>query len=198
MSFSVLPPEINSAQISTGAGPEPLMAAATAWGGLADELEAAATSFGSVTAGLVGGSWLGPSAAEMMAAAAPYAGWLSATAAQARQTATQAGALVAEFEAVRSAVVQPIMVAANRSNLVSLVLSNLFGQNAPAIASVEAASRIRWPAQPGQRPLRPRAYRKPDHPQPARRHRQHRHRRWPLHPVLDDGPHRQQTSHWES
>ncbi|OOK77789.1 PPE family protein [Mycobacterium kansasii] len=144
MSFSVLPPEINSARIFAGAGADPLLAAATTWGGLAEELESAATSFGSVTAGLVGGSWVGPASEAMLAAAAPYAGWLSASATQARQAATQAGALLAEFEAVQAAMVQPIMVAANRGDLVSLVLSNLFGQNAPAIASVEAAYEAMW------------------------------------------------------
>ncbi|WP_191964694.1 PPE domain-containing protein, partial [Mycobacterium tuberculosis] len=38
-----------------------------------------------------------------------------------------------------AATVDPLLVAANRHQLVSLVLSNLFGQNAPAIAATEAA-----------------------------------------------------------
>jgi PPE-repeat protein len=38
MNFSVLPPEINSLRIFAGAGPEPLLAAAAAWDGLASEL----------------------------------------------------------------------------------------------------------------------------------------------------------------
>jgi PPE-repeat protein len=38
MSFVVLPPEINSAQIFAGAGSAPMLAAATAWDGLANEL----------------------------------------------------------------------------------------------------------------------------------------------------------------
>ncbi|ETW26733.1 hypothetical protein MGAST_29780, partial [Mycobacterium gastri 'Wayne'] len=144
MNFSVLPPEINSALIFTGAGAEPLLAAAAAWEGLAQELDSAATSFGAITAGLVGESWLGPSSAAMAAVATPYADWLSATAAQARQAAMQAETLGIEFEAVRSAMVQPIMVAANRFDLVSLVMSNLFGQNAPAIAAVESAYEAMW------------------------------------------------------
>lgn len=52
--------------------------------------------------------------------------------------------MAAEFEAVRAAVVQPLVVAANRVDLVSLVRSNLFGQNAPVIASVEAAYEAMW------------------------------------------------------
>ncbi|WP_151069158.1 PPE domain-containing protein, partial [Mycobacterium tuberculosis] len=42
--------------------------------------------------------------------------------------------------------VQPALVAANRSDLVSLVFSNFFGQNAPAIAAIEAAYEQMWAA----------------------------------------------------
>ncbi|MCV7195189.1 PPE domain-containing protein [Mycobacterium angelicum] len=38
MNFSVLPPEVNSALILAGAGSQPMLEAAAAWGGLADEL----------------------------------------------------------------------------------------------------------------------------------------------------------------
>lgn len=71
MHYSVLPPEINSALIFAGAGSGPMLAAASAWDGLATELASAAVSFGSVTAGLVGGSWQGRSSVAMAAAAAP-------------------------------------------------------------------------------------------------------------------------------
>ncbi|MGB9308399.1 MAG: PPE domain-containing protein, partial [Mycobacterium sp.] len=57
MNFSVLPPELNSALISSGAGSGPLLSAAAAWNGLAAELQAAASSFSSVTSGLAGGAW---------------------------------------------------------------------------------------------------------------------------------------------
>lgn len=52
--------------------------------------------------------------------------------------------MVAEFEAVQAAMVQPVLVAANRSDLVSLVMSSIFGQNAPAIAATEAAYEEMW------------------------------------------------------
>ncbi|BBC64056.1 hypothetical protein MMRN_09520 [Mycobacterium marinum] len=121
-----------------------MLDAAAAWQGLAKELASAADSFGSVTSALVDGSWQGASAAAMTAVAAPYAGWLGAVAAQAQQAAAQAGAFVSEFEAVQSAMVRPALVAANRSDLVSLALSNLFGQNAPAIAATESAYEEMW------------------------------------------------------
>lgn len=55
MSFLVLPPEINSMLMYAGAGSAPMLAAATAWDGLATELGSAAQSFSSITSGLAGG-----------------------------------------------------------------------------------------------------------------------------------------------
>jgi PPE-repeat protein len=46
VNFLVLPPEINSARLFFGAGSGSMLAAASAWEGLADELGSAATSFG--------------------------------------------------------------------------------------------------------------------------------------------------------
>ncbi|EUA88460.1 PPE family protein [Mycobacterium ulcerans str. Harvey] len=48
------------------------------------------------------------------------------------------------FEAAQAAIVHPAMVAANRNELVALVISNLFGQNAPAIAATEAVYEQLW------------------------------------------------------
>jgi PPE-repeat protein len=80
----------------------------------------------------------------MMTAAAPYAAWLSASATHAEQAAAQIGTVAAEFEAVRLAVVHPIAVAANRIELVRLAISNLFGQNFPAIAAAESQYEQMW------------------------------------------------------
>ncbi|WP_156763198.1 PPE family protein, partial [Mycobacterium sp. E787] len=146
MNFLVLPPEVNSARIYLGAGPGPMLAAAAAWEGLAGELGSAASSFGSVTSGLVGAAWQGPAAVAMVGAAAPYQGWLSAAAAQAQGAAGQARAAAAAFEAAASATVHPAAVAANRSQFVSLVRSNLLGLNAPAIAAAEAQYEQMWAA----------------------------------------------------
>src|SRR5690349_19745054 len=138
MDFAVLPPELNSTRILAGAGLGPMLAAAAGWESVADGLREAAGSFVSVTAGLTDEAWQGPAALAMMRAAGPYAGWLSATAGQAEQAAAQARLAASAFEAVRAAVVHPAEIAANRTGLVSLVASNLFGQNATAIAAAEA------------------------------------------------------------
>lgn len=52
MNYAVLPPELNSLRMFTGAGSAPMLAAAVAWDGLAAELGSAASSFGSVTSDL--------------------------------------------------------------------------------------------------------------------------------------------------
>jgi PPE-repeat protein len=144
MNFSVLPPEINSARIFSGAGSGPMLEAAGAWDALASELGSAASSFSSVTSGLTQQAWQGPAAAAMTAAAAPYTQWLGAAATQATGAAGQARAVAGAFEAALAATVHPLQVAANRNGFVQLVLSNLFGQNAPAIAAAEAEYEQMW------------------------------------------------------
>jgi PPE-repeat protein len=144
MNFAVLAPEINSARMFSGAGSAPMLTAAAAWDGLASELGSAASSFSSVTSGLTAQAWQGPASAAMTAAAAPYANWLNAAATQATGAAGQARAVAGAFEAARAATVHPLLVAANRNGLVQLVMSNLFGQNAPAIAAAEAEYEQMW------------------------------------------------------
>ncbi len=121
-----------------------MLAAAAAWNGLAAQLESAASSYRSVITGLTGGSWLGPASVSMAAAAAPYVGWMSTTAAQAAQTAAQAQATAAAYEVAFAATVPPPVIAANRSLLMALVATNLFGQNTPAIAATETQYAEMW------------------------------------------------------
>jgi PPE-repeat protein len=149
MSFLVLPPEINSLRMFSGAGSGPILAAAAAWDGLASELESAANSFSSVTSGLAAQAWQGPASQAMAAAAAPYAGWLSAAATQASGAAAQAQSVAGAFESALAATVHPLVVAANRNELVQLVNSNLLGLNAPAIAAAEGQYEEMWAADVG-------------------------------------------------
>src|ERR1700757_3623616 len=100
MNFSVLPPEINSIRIFAGAGSAPMLEAAAAWDGLANELASAATSFNSVNSGLAAASWQGPASEPRTAAAAPDTEWLSTVTAQAQQAAAQARTMANAFEAV--------------------------------------------------------------------------------------------------
>ncbi len=140
----MLPPEINSGLLYTGPGSGPMLAAAEAWEGLATDLHSTASSYQSVVTGLTTGQWIGPSSGTMAAAAASYVAWMSGTAAQAEQAANQAAAAVAAYEAAFAATVPPEVVAANRSLLMSLVATNLLGQNTPAIATTEVQYAEMW------------------------------------------------------
>lgn len=142
--FAVLPPEVNSARIYAGSGPAPMLSAAAAWSGLATELDTAAIAFGSATQGLVAESWQGPAALAMAAATEPYVSWLATSAAHAQGAAALAQVAATEFEAALAATVHPEVVAANRIKAVSLVASNFFGQNAPAIAAIESVYEQMW------------------------------------------------------
>jgi PPE-repeat protein len=144
LDFAILPPEINSGRMYAGPGSGPMLAAAQAWDGLADELYAAASSYQSVVSELTSESWVGPSSAAMAAAAASYAAWLSSAAAQAEETAAQANAAAAAYEAAFMSTVPPPVIAANRSLLMALVATNFFGQNTPAIAATEAQYAEMW------------------------------------------------------
>jgi PPE-repeat protein len=142
--FAVQPPEVISAKIYSGPGTESLHAAATAWEGLAGELQSTAANFLSVISGLTSGDWEGPSSAAAAAAAAPYVSWLSTTAGQAEQTASQARAAASAYETALAATVPPAEVAANRTQLLSLLQTNILGQNNAAIAAAEAEYAQFW------------------------------------------------------
>jgi PPE-repeat protein len=143
LEFGALPPEINSGLMYTGPGSGPMLAASLAWAALADDLYSTATSYGSVISDLTA-SWLGPSSALMAAAAAPYVSWISATAAQAEQTATQAAAAAAAYEAAFAMTVPPAVIAANRALLMALIATNFLGQNTAAIMATEAQYMEMW------------------------------------------------------
>jgi PPE-repeat protein len=137
MDFGSLPPEINSARMYSGPGSGSMLAAAAAWGGLAAELHTAAAGYQSAASQLISGPWRGPASASMAAAAAPYVAWLRTTAIQAEQAATQARAAAGAYESARAMTVPPLVIAANRRLQMSLVATNVLGQNTPAIAATE-------------------------------------------------------------
>lgn len=144
MDFALLPPEINSARMYAGPGAGPMLAAAAAWDRLASDLQSTAASYQSAISALTSGPWLGPSSASMAAAAMPYASWLSAAATQAAQSASQAKLAAGAFDAAFAMTVSPPAIAANRSLLMSLIATNLFGQNTAAIAATEAQYMEMW------------------------------------------------------
>ena len=117
MDFGFYPPEINSGRMYTGPGSGPMLAAAQAWGNLADELYTAASTYQSVVSELTSGAWSGPSAMSMTAAA---------------------------YDAAFASTVPPPEIAANRGLLAALVATNFLGMNTPAIAATEALYAEMW------------------------------------------------------
>src|ERR1700761_1703678 len=142
--FAAQPPEVISAKIYAGPGSGSLQAAASAWEGLAGELQSTASSYQSVISGLVSGDWTGPSSEAAAAAAAPYVSWLSTTAAQAEQTAGQARAAASAYETALASAVSPAEIAVNRTQLLSLLQTNILGQNNASIAALEAEYAQFW------------------------------------------------------
>ena len=112
--------------------------------GLANDLQSTAASYSSVISALTAGPWLGPTSLSMTAAVTPYLTWMQGTAAQAAETATQATAAASAYETAFAAHVPPEEIAANRSQLASLVATNVVGQNTSAIAATEAQYGEMW------------------------------------------------------
>jgi PPE-repeat protein len=144
MFYAAFPPEINSGRMYTGAGSGPMLAAAAAWDGLAADLQSTVSSYSSVIEVLTGGPWVGPSSLAMAAAVSPYVIWMQGTAAQAAQAANQAIAAASAYETAFAAHVPPVEIAANRTQLANLVVTNIFGQNTAAIAATETAYSEMW------------------------------------------------------
>ncbi|OMC55623.1 hypothetical protein A5747_12470 [Mycobacterium sp. IS-836] len=144
LDFAALPPEINSGLMYAGPGSGPMLAAAAAWDELAAELAAAASGYGSVVSELTSAPWVGPASRSMLAAVSPYVSWLSTVAGQVEQTANQARAAAGAYETAFMGTVPPPVIAANRVLLMTLIATNFFGQNTPAIMATEAQYMEMW------------------------------------------------------
>ena len=142
--FGALTPEVNSARMYAGPGSSSLQAAASAWNGLAAELQSAAQGYETVITQLSSDEWTGAASASMASAAQPYVSWMSTTAAQAEQAATQARAAAAAYEQAFAATVPPPLIAANRAATTAYTQANVFGQYTPTIAQLEAQYGEMW------------------------------------------------------
>jgi len=69
---------------------------------------------------------------------------MRATAVQAEQAATHARLAAVAYESAFAAVVPPPLIAANRARLMSLVATNVLGQNTAAIAAIETKYGEMW------------------------------------------------------
>jgi PPE-repeat protein len=120
------------------------MAAASAWQSMAGQLESIVRGYSAVISGLQGDTWSGNASTAMVDAAGPYVEWMATAAAKAEETAGQARAAAAAFEAAYAAMVPPALVTANRAEYAALVDANVFGQYTARIAAAEAAYADMW------------------------------------------------------
>ncbi|OBI98418.1 PPE family protein [Mycobacterium sp. 1465703.0] len=144
LDYGAFPPEFNSARIYSGPGSGSLMAAASAWSALAAELNASALSYEKVITSLASEEWLGSASLTMAQAVEPYVAWMTSTAAQAEETATQARTAAAAYETALASSVPPPLIAANRMQSKQLQATNVLGQNTPLIAQLEAQYGEMW------------------------------------------------------
>jgi PPE-repeat protein len=142
--FGALPPEINSARMYMGPGASSFQAAASAWNGLAAELQSAAQGYETTITQLASDDWTGAASAAMSSAAQPYVTWLQETAAQAEQAATQAQSAAAAYEQAFASTVAPPVIAANRAETAAATQANVFGQYTSLIAQLEAQYGEMW------------------------------------------------------
>jgi PPE-repeat protein len=144
MDFGALPPEVNSGRMYSGAGPATLLAAAAGWDRLAGELHTAAGVYQSVISALTDGTWTGPSSTFVVAAVTPYFIWMRSTAAHCEEAANHAIAAAGAYEAAFAMTVPPPMITANRVQLATLIATNNFGHNTPAVMATEAEYSEMW------------------------------------------------------
>lgn len=144
MDFLVSPPEITSARIARGPGSGSLLAAASAWAGLGEDLAATANEFSSVISSLTKSAWQGPSATAMTELALSHTCWLRDAATNAADAARHAASAAAAYDTALAATVPLETLTGNRMQLISLAVSNILGLNAPAIAATEAEHERMW------------------------------------------------------
>jgi PPE-repeat protein len=143
MEFITLPPEVTSALIHSGPGPESLIEASNAWQRIGTDLDETSQSYVTVISELTEG-WGGASEAAMNNAVAPYLTWMRGAAQQCQQLGSSVLAAAVAFNSTASAVVPTATVTANRVRLAQLLATNGFGKNLAAIAQTESQYQEMW------------------------------------------------------